>query len=71
MITYRDSKSRHCGYEFEPDKLATCEYLNKNSFFNCRKTHQGKWCQGWIPMEIFLEEKKCFVEKDLSEKLAA
>jgi hypothetical protein len=63
MITYRDSKSRHCGYGFEPDKLATCEYLNKNSFFNCRKIYQGKWYQRRTSMEPFFEEKKCLTER--------
>jgi transposase InsO family protein len=44
------------------------EYMNE---YNYKRTHQGKRCQGRTPMETFLEGKKYFVEKNLSENLAA
>jgi transposase InsO family protein len=44
------------------------EYMNE---YNYKRTHQGKRCHGRTPMETFLESRKYFVEKNLSDSLAA
>jgi transposase InsO family protein len=39
--------------------------------YNTKRTHQGKRCQGKTPMETFIEGKKLFDEKNLTERMAA
>jgi hypothetical protein len=35
--------------------------------YNSERTHQGKRCQGKTPMATFIEGKKLYEEKNLSE----
>lgn len=44
------------------------EYIDQ---YNNQRTHQGKRCQGRTPMATFLEGKRLFQEKSLSDMLAA
>ncbi len=45
------------------------EYMDR---YNSERTHQGKRCQGRTPMKTFLDGKRFFEEKNLSEeKIAA
>jgi len=39
--------------------------------YNFERTHQGKRCLGRTPMDTFIDGKRCFIEKDLDEKLVA
>lgn len=39
--------------------------------YNTKRTHQGKRCQGRTPMETFIDGKKLFDEKNLTERMAA
>jgi transposase InsO family protein len=39
--------------------------------YNTKRTHEGKRCQGNTPMETFIEGKKLFDEKNLTERMAA
>jgi transposase InsO family protein len=39
--------------------------------YNTKRTHQGKRCQGKTPMKTFIEGKKLFDEKNLTERMAA
>lgn len=65
---YRVTFRKKVYSELESLQIDLDEYMNE---YNYRRTHQGKRCQGRTPMETFLEGKKCFVEKNLSEKLVA
>lgn len=39
--------------------------------YNTKRTHQGKRCQGRTPMETFIDGKKLFDEKNLTDRMAA
>jgi len=65
---YRVTFRKKVYSDLETLQMDLNEYMNE---YNYERTHQGKRCQGRIPMETFLESKKYFVEKNLSESLAA
>jgi transposase InsO family protein len=65
---YRVTFRKKVYSDLEPLQLDLDEYMNG---YNYTRTHQGKRCQGRTPMETFLDGKKHFAEKNLSEKLAA
>jgi transposase InsO family protein len=65
---YRVTFRKKVYSDMETLQMDLNEYMND---YNYKRTHQGKRCQGRTPMETFLESKKYFVEKNLSESLAA
>jgi transposase InsO family protein len=65
---YRVTFRKKVYSDLETLQIDLNEYMNE---YNYKRTHQGKRCQGRTPMETFLESKKYFVEKNLSENLAA
>lgn len=65
---YRVTFRKKVYSDLETLQMDLNEYMNE---YNYKRTHQGKRCQGRTPMETFLEGKKYFVEKNLSESLAA
>jgi len=65
---YRVTFRKKVYSDMESLQMDLNEYMND---YNYKRTHQGKRCQGRTPMETFLEGKKYFVEKNLSESLAA
>jgi transposase InsO family protein len=65
---YRVTFRKKVYSDLEPLQMDLNEYMNE---YNYKRTHQGKRCQGRTPMKTFLEGKKYFVEKNISESLAA
>lgn len=65
---YRVTFRKKVYSDLETLQMDLNEYMNEHNY---KRTHQGKRCQGRTPMETFLESKKYFVEKNLSESLAA
>lgn len=65
---YRVTFRKKVYSDMETLQMDLNEYMND---YNYKRTHQGKRCQGRTPMETFLESKKYFVEKNLSESLVA
>jgi transposase InsO family protein len=65
---YRVTFRKKVYSDLETLQMDLNEYMNE---YNYKRTHQGKRCQGRTPMETFLESKKYFLEKNLSESLAA
>ena len=65
---YRVTFRKKVYSDLETLQIDLDEYMNE---YNYRRTHQGKRCQGRTPIETFLEGKKYFAEKNLSEALAA
>jgi transposase InsO family protein len=65
---YRVTFRKKVYLDLETLQMDLDEYMNG---YNCTRTHQGKRYQGRTPMETFLDGKKHFAEKNLSEKLAA
>jgi len=65
---YRVTFRKKVYSDLETLQMDLNEYMNE---YNYKRTHQGKRCQGRTPMQTFLEGKKYFMEKNLSESLAA
>ncbi|OGP93960.1 MAG: hypothetical protein A2157_02205 [Deltaproteobacteria bacterium RBG_16_47_11] len=65
---YRVTFRKKVYSDLEALQMDLNKYMNE---CNYKRTHQGKRCQGRTPMESFLESKKYFLEKNLSESLAA
>jgi len=40
------------------------EWIN---YYNNKRTHQGKMCNGRTPMETLLDDKSIWVEKNLTQ----